>query len=101
MSQDPGQAGIVETSYLTRQLSGCKIKVIRETGSKIIRALPIAAQAEIGNVKILRRSWNKDFLVELERFPEAKHDEQVDVLCGAFALIKDLIPYEVPRVRSL
>ncbi len=101
LSQDPGQAGIVEISYLTRQLEGYKIKVVRETGSKIVRAQPVASQAEAKNIKIRQGDWNKDFLTELERFPDAKHDDQVDALSGAFNTLKDMAQWGGPRVRRL
>lgn len=100
LSQDPGQAGIADVSYLSRQLSGYKVKVVRETGSKIIRAQPVAAQAESGNVKILRGKWNHDFLSELEGFPDRNHDDQVDALSGAFNLLKDFVEIR-PRIRML
>lgn len=100
LSQDPGQAGIVDVSYLSRQLSGYKIKIVRETGSKVVRAQPISSQAESGNVKLVNGFWNKAFLNELENFPEAKHDDQVDSLSGGFSLFKELV-ISTLRVRFL
>lgn len=101
LSQDPGQAGIVEISFLTRQLMGFKIKILKETGSKITRAQPVSAQAEVGNIKVRHAHWNKCLFDELESFPNGRHDDQVDALAGAFSLIKDLSLYQGPRIRSL
>ena len=100
LSQDPGQAGIADVSYLTRQLSGFRVKIVRETGSKLVRAQPISSQSEAGNVKLIRGLWNKDFINELVAFPEARHDDQVDAMSGAFNSIKSLVQAQ-PRVRFL
>lgn len=101
LAQDPGQAGVVDVSYLARQLNGFKIKIVRETGSKVTRAQPIASQAEGGNIKILVDHWNKEFLTELESFPDSRHDDQVDAMAGAFNLHKEICEYSGPRVRFL
>ncbi len=52
--------------------------------AKVIRAMPLAAQAEAGNVRIVRGAWNQDFLDEIVGFPEMKNDDQVDGASGAF-----------------
>src|SRR5262249_49507489 len=41
------------------------------TDEKSVRAQPFAAQAEAGNVRLLRAGWNKDWLDEIELFPLA------------------------------
>ncbi len=38
-------------------------------GDKETRAKPVSAQAEAGNVKVVRVSWNDGFLRVLEDFP--------------------------------
>ncbi|HUW15108.1 MAG TPA: terminase, partial [Anaerolineae bacterium] len=51
-------------------------------------ANPWAAQAEAGNVKIVRGDWDIDaFLNECERFPEGAHDDQVDAVSGAISML--------------
>jgi hypothetical protein len=47
----------------------------------------VSAQAEAGNVKIVRGLWNDEFLRELENFPAGKHDDCVDALSGAYEQI--------------
>jgi predicted phage terminase large subunit-like protein len=49
------------------------------------RAMPLAAQCEARNVKLVRGAWNAALLDELTVFPQGKHDDQVDALSGAFA----------------
>lgn len=78
--QDPGQAGVAQASSLTRLLAGHIITAVRPTGDKQTRAKPASAQAEAGNIKLLRGDWNEDFIAELVAFPAGKHDDQVDAL---------------------
>lgn len=76
--QDPGQAGKGQIRSLTAFLAGFTVTSKPVTGDKIQRAAPFAAQVNIGNVKMLRGDWNKPFIDELQKFPNAKNDDQVD-----------------------
>lgn len=87
IEEDPGQAGISEVDHLTRLLQGFNVKRNKVTKDKVTRASPVSAQAEAGNIKVLRGKWNEAFFKELENFPEGKHDDIVDALSGAFLLI--------------
>ena len=87
IEEDPGQAGVSEADHLTRQLQGYYVKRNRVTKDKVTRASPVSAQAEAGNIKVLRGKWNDDFFRELENFPEGSHDDIVDALSGAFLMI--------------
>jgi predicted phage terminase large subunit-like protein len=89
IEQDPGSAGVSDVSNITRLLSGFTVKVNKPSNDKITRAGPVSAQCEAGNVKLVRGSWNKDFLSELENFPEDNHDDQVDTLSGAFNMFNE------------
>jgi predicted phage terminase large subunit-like protein len=42
------------------------------------RAKSASAQAEAGNVKLVRGPWNDTFLDEVCSFPNAQHDDQID-----------------------
>ena len=44
---------------------------------------PAAAQAEAGNVRLLRGPWNEAFMDELCSFPAGSHDDQVDAFADA------------------
>jgi predicted phage terminase large subunit-like protein len=85
--QDPGQAGKQQVLYLGRKLSGFRVESSPETGDKATRAAPIAAQVNIGNVSMVRAAWNIPFLEELAGFPSSAHDDQVDALSRAFAMV--------------
>ena len=86
IEQDPGQAGVSEVDLLIRMLSGFNVKAYRATKDKVTRASPVSAQAEAGNIRVLRGQWNEDFFRELENFPESAHDDIVDALSGAFLM---------------
>jgi predicted phage terminase large subunit-like protein len=87
LKQDPGQAGKAQVQAFTRMLSGFVVKSATETGSKETRAAPLAAQCEVGNVKLVRANWNKAFLDEIEFFPFGRHDDQVDAAASAFNVL--------------
>jgi predicted phage terminase large subunit-like protein len=82
--QDPGQAGKAQIAYLTRILAGHAVISSPETGDKITRAEPFAAQVNAGNVAMLRAPWNDALIAELRAFPNGAHDDQVDALSRAF-----------------
>jgi len=83
--QDPGQAGKTQVLYLTRALAGYTVMSSPETGDKVTRAEPLAAQMNAGNVLMMRGPWNEPLLNELRMFPNGSHDDQVDALSRAFA----------------
>lgn len=84
VEQDPGQAGEADAKNFIRLLAGYDVRANRVSTAKETRALSVSAQAEAGNVKILRGAWNEDFFDEVENFPDGAHDDQVDALSGAF-----------------
>lgn len=81
---DPGQAGKDQAASLILYLSGHKVKGIRETGPKHVRAEPLSSQWCAGNIDIVAGPWMNDYLTELENFPEGQHDDYVDASSGAF-----------------
>lgn len=83
--QDPGQAGKTQVLYLTRSLVGYSVMTSPESGDKVTRAEPVAAQINVGNVLMLRGAWNDKFIDELRVFPNGIHDDQVDALSRAFS----------------
>lgn len=89
LPQDPGQAGKAQAVYLTRALAGFVVKTTPETGAKATRAAPVAAQLNIGNIALVRASWNQPLLDELANFPAGRNDDQVDALSRAFSVLVD------------
>ena len=88
IEQDPAQAGKFEADDYVRFLAGFEVRPIPPQGDKEVRARPASAQAEQGNIYLVRGPWNKAFLDELEAFPKGGHDDQVDGLSGAFNFLE-------------
>lgn len=82
--QDPGQAGKDQAKSIAQDLAGFRFKSSPESGDKATRAEPLAAQAEAGNVDIVRGDWNAAFLDEICAFPFGKFMDQVDAASRAF-----------------
>jgi len=74
-------------AQLRQLLLGIKI-VIDATGKgdKVLRATPLEAIFEAGNVHILNASWNQDWIKEIADFPKGKHDDQVDNLSAGYKI---------------
>ena len=85
IKQEPGSSGKTVVHYYKRKLLGWAVHGVPDTGSKEDRVAPFASQAQIGNVLLLRGSWNGAFLDEAGQFPtKGVHDDQVD--CAGTAL---------------
>lgn len=91
LEQDPGQAGKFEIDSYVRKLDGFNVRAYPARQDKITRAQPVSAQAEHGNVRVVRAIWNKLFIEELEAFPEGVHDDQVDALSGAHNALRNVV----------
>jgi len=100
--QDPGQAGKMQAKYLVSKLAGYNIHAARVTGDKVTRASPASAQAEAGNISVVRGPWNEAFFAEVENFPSPKgKDDQVDTLSDC---INELTANDIgdrPLIRRL
>ena len=96
--QDPGQAGKAQAQHIMRHvLVGHDYHFSPETGDKETRALPLAAQAEAGNVFLVEGQWNEAFLSEVEAFPMGKWKDQVDAASRAFT---ELTTKRQPETRT-
>ncbi|MGH7155043.1 MAG: phage terminase large subunit [Acetobacteraceae bacterium] len=89
LPEDPGQAGKFQAREYIRRLAGYQVRASRESGSKIIRATPVAAQVEAGNILMARGAWNHVFVEELREFPHGRKDDQVDALSRAFMVLTE------------
>jgi len=87
LEEEAGVAGKDRTRATVKLLAGHTVRTERPTGSKEVRADPLAAQAEIGNVLLVRGDWNTAFLDELAAFPHGKNDDQVDAASGALSKV--------------
>jgi len=81
--QDPGQAGKTQALHMARMLAGYMVHTSPESGDKITRAEVFASQVNVGNVLMMRGSWNDALVEELRMFPNGSFDDQVDALSRA------------------
>jgi predicted phage terminase large subunit-like protein len=84
LPQDPGQAGKSQAQSFLSALAGYSAVARPVTGDKVARASPLASQVNVGNVVMLRASWNQPLLEEKRMFPSGKYDDQVDAGADAF-----------------
>lgn len=105
LEQEPGQSGKAQVEYFTRgPLRGYAVEGVLPTGSKFVRATPLATAAAQGRVMLLRADWNRPFLNELTLFregtpgkPYTGHDDQVDGASGAWKRVHQV---RKPRGRK-
>jgi predicted phage terminase large subunit-like protein len=84
VEQEPGSGGKESAQATVRNLAGFIIRTDRPTGKKEDRAKPYQAQAEEGNVCLIRAPWNTEFLDEHTFYPNSRFKDQVDAGAGAF-----------------
>lgn len=89
--KDPGAAGLGQVEIFRQDLFGYDVRFSPETGDKVTRATPLAAQAEAGAVYLVRGDWNSDFIDELCNFPAGKHDDRVDSASRAFNEVMTMV----------
>ncbi len=91
MEQEPGSSGkALVDHYLRQVIPGFAFAGIAPSGSKKVRAAPVASLAEAGHLYVVRGRWNRAFFDELCAFPLGPHDDQVDALSGAFTSLVDV-----------
>jgi predicted phage terminase large subunit-like protein len=96
MPQDPGQAGKAQKAEIARQLQGHVFHFGLESGDKEMRAAPLAAQSEAGNLYLVKGAWNDEFIAEATVFPAGALKDQIDAASRAYArLVMDPLP-EIP-----
>jgi len=84
LPQDPGQSGKAQVRAIANLLEGYNARFSPESGDKETRALPFAAQVEVGNVSMIRAPWNDAFLAEAALFPAGEFKDQIDACTRAY-----------------
>lgn len=94
LPQDPGQAGKSQAAAYIKLLAGYKVGASVESrlsgdtpsavSAKVSRFGPFSAQAEAGNVLVVRGDWNQTWFSQLEAFPDGIHDDDADSTSRAF-----------------
>lgn len=78
-----------------RSLANISVQGIRVDKDKVSRALPWAARAEAGKVKLVRGEWVNAFLDEVCSFPQGTHDDQVDTVSGGAQMVAQKREYKM------
>jgi len=65
-------------------LAGIDARGVASQKDKLLRAKPLAAQCEAGNVSLLEGQWNELYLNHMHGQPELPHDDLMDASSGAF-----------------
>jgi len=82
--QEPGSAGKEVAESMVRLLEGYSVRPDRPTGEKDVRLEPFRAQAEGGNIRLLRGAWNEEYINELCAVPNGMFRDQADATAGAY-----------------
>ena len=106
LEEEGGASGkMVIDSYRRRVLQGFRVDGHRQASAKDVRAMPLSAATEAGNVKLLRGHWNAAFLAEVEGAfgSVGAHDDQVDAAAAAHELLsaRKGAPYDPQGVRQV
>lgn len=98
IEQEGGSAGVEVAHNHVIRMAGFPVYIDKVSGSryrtkdgivvpgpaKVIRAMPLSAQVEVGNVYLVAgQKWADDYLDELVSFPESAFSDQVDASSGA------------------
>jgi len=87
IEEEGGSAGKdVTSNYQRNILRGFAVRGDRPTGPKLVRVDPYLAAAEAGNIRLVRGTWNAEFLAEHDEWTggDAEHDDQIVAAAGAF-----------------
>lgn len=92
--QDPGQAGVDQVHSYQVENPGIAIRSRRPTGDKIVRFGPASGRGLAGNLPVVRGPWNEAMHDELEEAPEGPHDDAMDAVSDAVAVLTGDVPAE-------
>lgn len=89
LPQDPGQAGKYQVADLLQIFAGYDFEFSPESGDKINRFRPFAAQAEtragIGrHIKVLKGPWNDAFFDQITKFPMGRFKDIPDATSRSY-----------------
>lgn len=86
--------GLAALQDLSRDpsLMGVPIRGIVVDKDKLSRALPVAALAERGKIRLVRGPWIQSMIDELTTFgtDNSEHDDQVDAVSGVYRMLSGL-----------
>ena len=93
--EEGGSAGKRDAVHIVTMLIGYDARGVRPLGDKLMRGRPFAAQAKVGNVKLLRGSWNDAWLNHMHAIPDGARWDIHDATTGAFNELATEVAAEV------
>lgn len=99
LEEEAGSSGKRANEHIINAMPGYVVISEKVTGSKLIRALPMAREAAKGRIKLVRGDWNEAWLDEVcdftgEESKGAYHDDRVDAASLAFNYLNREQPFE-------
>lgn len=91
IEQEPGSSGKSLVSHYRRNVLQGHTVIAHPKGArdKVTMAMPWASRVAVGEVVLVDGVWIDDFLDEAEVFPSGGHDDQIDAVSGAYAVLTD------------
>jgi len=80
MEQEPGSSGVNVITDFTKELAAYAFEGEKATGPIEVRASPLIANIEIGNVYMIKAEWNDDLKDEMDGFPDGDNDDQMTAI---------------------
>lgn len=84
IEQEPGSSGVDTIDDLVVLLGKFPVAGDRASGDKDVRLEPFAAQAEAGNVRLVRGAWNGEYIDEMCAIPTGFYRDQADATAGGY-----------------
>lgn len=97
--QEPGSGGKDAAHNFKRTMLGHAVKTEPTTGSKESRAEPMASQAELGHVRVVRSPLTSKLLEEARQFPRGTHDDLIESAFSGFNVLARS-PKRTPSPKS-
>jgi len=79
-----GSSGLRDDHRLRDMLRAFDCGGIRPQGDKVVRAKPLAAASQRGDIRLLRGDWNDEWLTHMHHQPDWSHDDIMDASTGAY-----------------
>lgn len=97
IEREPGSGGKESGELTVTRLRGWRahLETACASSNKLLWADSLASQCDVGNVYMLRGSWNQSFIREMIAFPNASHDDIVAAASLAFMKLSK------PRLRVM
>jgi predicted phage terminase large subunit-like protein len=85
--EEGGASGIQAAAETKRRLRKHRVRSIRPTVNKEVRAEPLANAIAAGEVYFVEAPWVHQTIDEMRNFPKGEHDDRVDALSGLRAAL--------------